>query len=153
MERSEGEREVSEESYGLQMPPEQMLDSRARPQNSWWSGLTACPEQMLGKENSGANWRIGCWRSRPRLAGRRRRSLNRPRAISSRLQRDWTTRVALASSRQRPLGPECWPTSWPPDTTSTPAPGWSRAVRANWSWSSSTGCDAGSATRRAPAGC
>ena len=52
-----------------------------------------------------------------------------------------------------PTWPGCSPTSWPPDTTSTSAPGWSRADRARSSWSSSTGCGAGWATRRAPAGC
>ncbi len=132
--------------------PSSCSTSRARYLNFWWSGSRTCPEKMHGRASSGRLSTTICLRVRPRTASRRQTSSSGWRARFCRSRHVWITLAVSALSHHHPPGPVCWPTSWPPATTSTNAPGWWGAARARSSWSSSTGFGAGSAIRRVRVG-
>ena len=135
MEQSEGKREVGEHSNGLQMAPEQMLDLAHKAAELVVERIDGLPRENAWEgefRHELENWLV----EEPPEAGRPAAEvLEQGRArYPPHCDAAGPSALLWVCPDQRPLGPECWPISWPPDTTPTPALGWSPAARANWNW-------------------
>ena len=111
--------EAGSEAYdGLSMAPELMLDLARKA-----AELVVARIEGLPKENA---WEGDFQQilsdqlmEDPPEDGRQRKSLNGPHARSCQSHCGSITPVTSRLSRRHPRGPGCWPTSWPPGTTST----------------------------------